>query len=156
MLGKRFLILLAAAMLAGLALTGCGGPDSDTPAGAVEVLFDRLRGEDQSGVRALLCQDFRDNVNLDMGEGRDVSYSFDLRYNAPDAGDAPAVDVAVYGKMEMRLRSDDVRYEVQERRTAKAPWTIRVARMDGQWLVCGGDERVLALLDARGALDALR
>jgi len=34
-------------------------------------------------------------VNLDMGEERDVSYSFDLRYDAPDADGAPAVDVAV-------------------------------------------------------------
>lgn len=155
MLGKRLLILLAAGMLAGLALAGCDSPDSSTPAGAVEVFFDRLRDEDQDGVRALLCQDFRDNVNLDMGKDRDVSYSFDLRYDAPDAVDAATVDVAVYGKMEMHLRSDDVRYEVQERRTAGAPWTVRVARMDGKWLVCGGDERVLALLDARGALDAL-
>lgn len=155
MLGKRLLILLAAGMLAGLALAGCDSPDRATPAGVVEIFFNRLRDEDQDGVRALLCRDFHDNVNLDMGKDRDVSYSFDLRYNAPDVGDAATVDVAVYGKMEMHLRSEDVRYEVQERRTSDAPWTVRVARMEGQWLVCGADERVLALLDARGALDAL-
>lgn len=154
MLGKRLLIALAIG-LGALALAGCSSPDTETPAGAVEVFFNRLDDEDQDGVRALLCRDYQQNVNLDLGEGREVDYDFDLRYDAPDADGETAVDVAVYGKMEMRLRSDDVRYEVQERRTSDAPWTVRVALIGGEWQVCGADARVLAMLDAGAAMDAL-
>jgi len=154
MRGKQLVLALAIG-LAALALAACGSPDADTPAGAVEVFFNRLADEDQDGVRALLCQDYQPNVNLDMGQNRDVSYAFDLRYDAPDEQDAQALDVAVYGKMTMRLRSENVRYEVQERRTSASPWIVRVALFDGKWLVCGGDPQVLALLDARGTLDTL-
>jgi len=154
MTGKRLLTALAMG-IAVLALAACSSPDLGTPAGVVEEFFNRLDDEDQNGVRALLCPDFRQNVNLNMGEDREVDYSFDLRFDAPDEVDAAAVDVAVFGKMEMHLRLDDVRYEVQERRTDNAPWTVRVARIGGEWQVCGADPQVLALLDARGALDAL-
>ena len=154
MLGKRLLIALAIGIGA-LALAGCSSPDTGTPAGVVEEFFNRLDDEDQDGARALLCEDYRQNVNLDMGEGREVDYAFDLRYDAPDEDDATTVDVAVYGKMEMHLRSSNVRYEVQERRTSNAPWTVRVASIGGEWQVCGADQQVRALLDARGMLDAL-
>ncbi len=154
MLGKRLVIALGLG-LAVLGLAGCGSPDLDTPEGVVHAFFDRLDDKDQDGVRALLCQDFKQNVNLEMGRDREVDYSFDLRYQAADEGNASAVDVAVYGKMEMHLRARHVRYEVHERRDSEAPWTVRVASINGEWLVCGGDPQVLRLLDARGALDAL-
>jgi len=154
MLRKRLWIALAAG-LGALALAGCGSPDTETPGGTVEEFFSRLDDEDQDGMRALLCQDYQQNVNLDLGENREVDYEFDLRYDAPDANGETAVDVAVYGKMEMRLRSDEVRYEVQERRTSDAPWTVRVASIGGEWRVCGADERVLEMLDARAMFDAL-
>lgn len=154
MTGKRLLMALALGFAA-LTLAACSSPDISTPAGVVEEFFNRLDDEDQAGVRALLCQDFRQNVNLDMGENREVEYAFDLRYDADSDDGATAVDVAVFGKLEMHLRSSDVRYEVQERRTDDAPWTVRVARIGDEWQVCGADPQVLALLDARGALDAL-
>ena len=154
MLGKRLWIALAIG-LGALAMAGCGSPDTETPVGTVEEFFNRLDDEDQDGVRALLCQDYQQNVNLDLGDNREVAYEFDLRYDAPDADGEAAVDVAVYGKMEMHLRSADVRYEVQERRTSAAPWTVRVASIGGEWRVCGADARLLAMLDARGAFDAL-
>ncbi len=154
MTGKRLLMALALGFAA-LTLAACSSPDVSTPAGVVEEFFNRLDDKDQAGARALLCQDFRQNVNLDMGQNRSVDYAFDLRYTADSENGATAVDVAVFGKMEMRLRSNDVRYEVQERRTNSAPWTIRVARIGDEWQVCGADPQVLALLDARGALDAL-
>lgn len=154
MTGKRLLMALTLGFAA-LTLAACGSPDISTPAGVVEEFFNRLDDEDQAGVRALLCQDFRQNVNLDMGENREVEYAFDLRYDAESDDGATAVDVAVFGKLEMRLRSSDVRYEVQERRTDDAPWMVRVARIGDEWQVCGADPQVLALLDARGALDTL-
>lgn len=154
MLRKRLLMALAIG-LGALALAGCSSPDIGTPAGVVEVFFNRLDDEDQAGVRALMCEDYRQNVNLDIGEGREVDYDFDLRFDAGDDDNATAVDVAVYGKIEMHLRSDDIRYEVQERRTSNAPWTVRVASIGGEWQVCGADEQVLAVLDARSAFEAL-
>ncbi len=119
-------------MLAGLALAECDSPDErHAQPERSRSFFDRLRVEDQEACAALLCQDFRDNVNS-KGEERDVSYP-STALHARGRGRRAAVDVAVYGKMEMRLRSDEVRFEVAGARTTARPWTVRVARMEGQW-----------------------
>jgi hypothetical protein len=149
---RRLVIVLAALLLA-----ACGGPDENSPEGVVKRLFDRVEDQEESGVRDLLCQDYRQNVNFDLGEDQDVKLRLDFKYRAAEDGDdrEDTHRVAVYGKSVVILDTDHVRSETKQIRDEDAAWEINVFRVDGNWRVCGGDPALLALLDLAGLADAL-
>jgi hypothetical protein len=144
-------------LIVALAVSGCGGPDENSPEGVVERFFDRVDGQDSGGVKALLCEDFRQNVNFSLGPHEKVDLDFDLEYEGERNNETggETAEVLVWGKIERTLRTDDVRQEVRIQRTQDAPWHVKTFRVGEDWRVCGGDAFILGLLDTPAAFSEI-
>lgn len=144
-------------LVVGLVIGGCGGPDENSPEGVVERFFERVDGQDEAAVKALLCEDFRQNVNFSLAPHEKVDLDFDLDYEGERdeeiGGDT--AEVLVSGKIERTLRTDDVRQEVRIQRNQDAPWTVKTFRVGDDWRVCGGDAFILGLLDTQAAFSEI-
>jgi hypothetical protein len=150
---KQFRALLALILIA-LALSACRGDDPNSPKGVVKQFFSQLQDRNTSGVKNMLCKDFRQNVHFDLSDGQKAKLTFDLDYKTGETTDEMVV-IKVYGRIKVFLETDHVRKETRERRREEAPWEIRVAQQDGKWRVCGGDSFILDLLDLTGQVNAL-
>ncbi|WP_162909942.1 hypothetical protein [Aggregatilinea lenta] len=140
-------------LVTGLAISGCGGPDENSPEGVVERFFERVDDQDAGAVQAVLCEDFRQNVNFELGPHEEVDFDFDLDYEGEgdEETGGDTAEVLAWGKIERTLRTDEVRQEVRVQRSQDAPWVLKTFRVNGQWRVCGGDAFILGLLDTPAA-----
>lgn len=144
-------------LVLGLVISGCGGPDENSPEGVVKRFFERVDDQNEEAVRALLCEDFRQNVDFSLGPHEKVDLDFDVDYEGGRSQNTggDTVDVLVSGKIERTLRTSDVRQEVRIQRNQDAPWTVKTFRVGDEWRVCGGDAFILGLLDTPAAFSEI-
>lgn len=142
-------------MILAILVSACGGGESDDPAGIVEQFFNRLEEQSEAEVKALLCPDYRQNVDFGLAEDQKAEMEFDLSYRLEGTPDE-AADVAlvrVYGKTEVTLESGGIEVHTRQRRDQEAAWEFRVVKIDGDWLVC--EPLALGWLDVKAAVEAL-
>ncbi len=153
---KRGGAVLVLALLATLLVSACG-PAKDSPEGVVNEFFNKIEDRSAGKVQALLCQDYRQNVDFSLKDGQHAKLKFDFKYkSAGQQGDQPDTrTIKVYGKYVAIFETDHVRVENKQRRDEEAAWKIQLFKVDGQWRVCGGDPGLLSLLDLRAAVDSL-
>jgi hypothetical protein len=148
--GTMGIVLLA------LILTACGGADPDSPEGVVKQFFEQLEDQNENEVKNLVCQDFRQNVRFDLDNQHEARLKTDLKVAVDDeAEEAETLDVKVYGRIETVWETDHVRQENKIRRDEESAWNLQLFKVDGEWLVCGGDPFILTLLDIEAAVSAL-
>jgi hypothetical protein len=140
-----------------LALTACGGPDADSPEGVIKHFFEQLEDQNENEVKNLLCQDFRQNVHFELDDEQEARLKTDLKVTVGDeeTEEAETLDVKVYGRIETVWETDHVRQENKTRRDEDAAWNVQLFKVDGEWLVCGGDPFIVRLLDVSAAVSAL-
>jgi hypothetical protein len=139
-----------------LALTACGGPAKDSPEGVVKRFFEQIEEQNETEVKNLVCQDFRQNVHFDLGKNQEARMKTDLKFSAEEAADeSETVNVQVYGRIETVWETDHVRQETKTRRDEEAAWNVQLFKVDGDWLVCGGDPFIVRLLDVSAAVGGL-
>lgn len=149
---KICVVLLVVALL----LTGCGGPDADSPEGVVERFFEQLEDRNENEVENLLCEDFRQNVHLELDDQEEARLKTKLKINAEDeTEEAETLNVNVYGKIEAVWETEHVRQEINIRRDEESAWSIQLFKVDNEWLVCGGDPFILSLLDVEAVVSGL-
>jgi major membrane immunogen (membrane-anchored lipoprotein) len=145
-----------AVLVLALLVSACG-PAKDSPEGVVNEFFNKIEDRSTGQVQALLCQDYRQNVDFGLKDGQHAKLKFDFKYKtaAQQGEQADTRTMKVYGKYVAIFETEHVRVENKQRRDEEAAWSIQLFKVDGQWRVCGGDPGLLSLLDLRAVLDGL-
>lgn len=134
-------ILTLALLLLPLILGACGGVSLGSPESAAESFYKAVEGKNEDNLKDIFCSDLESNVEAFAArfdnEDFEYDYDFDVEFHKKDEDAEDDVDVEVYGRVKVRIVSDDSDLEVKLASRGDAPlFDIHLTKDGDDWKIC--------------------
>lgn len=134
-------ILTLALLLLPLILGACGGVSLGSPESAAESFYKAVEGKNEDNLKDIFCSDLESNVEEFVArfdnDDIDYDYDFDVEFHKKDEDAEDEVDVEVYGRMKVRIITDDADFEYQLASRGDATLLeVHLTKDGDDWKIC--------------------